>query len=66
MNTDLMNAVAKSLQKNHRNGPLNAKNLVGIYGHVIAENESMPADKIAELINDLELKSEGDEGDDDA
>ena len=63
MTEELKTAVIKALQKNHRNGPINAKNLAGIYEYVIEENKTMPVDKIAALINDLEMKSEGEEDD---
>lgn len=65
MNEDLKKAVIKALQKNHRNGPINAKNLAGIYENVIEEHQSMAAEKIASMINDLEMKSDSEEADED-
>lgn len=65
MNEDLKKAVIKALQKNHRNGPINAKNLAGIYENVIEEHQSMAAEKIASMINDLEMKSDSEEPDED-
>jgi hypothetical protein len=63
MNDQLKDAVNKALQKNHRNGPINANNLVSIFGHIIEENQNLSADQIAALINEAEQKSEGDEDD---
>lgn len=65
MNEDLKKAVIKALQKNHRNGPINAKNLAGIYENVIEEHQSIAAEKIASMINDLEMKSDSEEADED-
>lgn len=65
MNEDLKKAVIKALQKNHRNGPINAKNLAGIYENVIEEHQSIAAEKIASMINDLEMKSDSEEPDED-
>ena len=63
MNEELKLAVIKALQKNHKNGPINAKNLAGIYENIITENQNLAADKIASMINDAEMNSEN-EGDD--
>lgn len=64
MNEDLKKAVIKALEKNHKNGPLTARNLAGIYESIISENQTLPADKIAALINDADVASDNDEGDD--
>lgn len=63
MNDQLKDAVSKALQKNHRNGPINAKNLVSIFSHLIEENQNLSADQIAALINEAEQKSDGDDDD---
>lgn len=65
MNEDLKQAVIKALQKNHRNGPINAKNLAGIFHSIIEENKTLSADKIAALINEADMKSENEEEEDD-
>ena len=65
MNEDVKKEVIKALQKNHRNGPINAKNLAGIYENVIEEHQTMAAEKIASMINDLEMKSDSEEPDED-
>ncbi len=64
MNEELKQAVIKALQKNHKNGPLNAKNLAGIFQNIIVENQTLAADKIAALIHEADLKSENEEEDD--
>ncbi len=61
MNDQLKDAVVKALQKNHRNGPINAKNLASIYASIIEEHEQLPAEQIAAMINEAEQKSEGDD-----
>ena len=62
MKEELKQAVIKALQKNHRNGPIHAKNLAGVFENIIIENEELPADKIASLINDEEKKLDEDDG----
>lgn len=64
MSEELKSAVIKALEKNHKNGPLTARNLAGIYESIIRENQTLPADKIAALINDADVASDNDEGDD--
>ena len=65
MNEELKKAVIKALEKNHKNGPLTARNLAGIYETIITSNTTLPADKIAAMINDADIKSESeDDGDD--
>ena len=58
MNEDLKKAVIKSWEKNFKNGPLTARNLVGIYHEVIEKNQNLDADKIAAMINEADLKSD--------
>lgn len=65
MTEELKQAVIKALQKNHKNGPINAKNLAGIFHNIIDENQTLAADKIAALINEADMKSENEEEDDD-
>lgn len=65
MNEELKKAVIKALEKNHKNGPLTARNLAGIYESIITSNAGLPADKIAALINDADIKSESEDDDDD-
>lgn len=65
MNEELKKAVIKALEKNHKNGPLTARNLAGIYESIITSNSGMPADKIAALINDADIKSESEDDSDD-
>jgi hypothetical protein len=61
MSDDLTKAVIKALEKNHRNGPITARNLAGIYKFIIESNRNLPADQIAALINDADLKSDQDD-----
>ncbi|HMT29668.1 MAG TPA: hypothetical protein PKD91_10345 [Bacteroidia bacterium] len=63
MNEELKLAVIKALQKNHKNGPINAKNLAGIYENIITENQSLAAEKIASMINDAEMNSDNEADD---
>lgn len=65
MSEELKKAVIKALEKNHKNGPLTARNLAGIYESIITSNLNLPADKIAALINDADIKSESEDDDDD-
>ncbi len=64
MNEDLKKAVIKALEKNHKNGPLTARNLAGIYENIIEANATLPADKIASMINDADIASDSEEDDD--
>jgi len=64
MTEELKHAIIKALQKNHKNGPINAKNLAGIFEKIIVENQTLAADKIAALINEADMKSENEEDDD--
>jgi hypothetical protein len=61
MSDDLTKAVIKALEKNHRNGPITARNLANIYKSIIEGNRSMNADQIAALINEADLKSDQDD-----
>ena len=61
MNEQLKDDVVKALQKNHRNGPINARNLVSIFENIISENATLSADQLAAMINEAEQKSEGDD-----
>jgi hypothetical protein len=67
MTEELKKAVIRSLEKNHKNGPLTARNLAGIYEHIIKQNASLSADQIAALIHEEDVKgdSEDEAGDDD-
>jgi len=64
MNEDLKKAVIKALEKNHKNGPLTARNLASIYENIIEANATLPADKIASMINDADIASDSEEDDD--
>ena len=59
MNEDLKKAVIKALEKNHKNGPLTARNLASIYENIIEANATLPAEKIASMINDADIASHG-------
>ncbi len=61
MKEELTPAVIKALQKNHRNGPIHAKNLAAVYEQIIIDNQNETADKIASLINDEEMKLDEDD-----
>ena len=61
MSDDLTKAVIKALEKNHRNGPITARNLANIYKSIIEGNRNMTADQIASLINEADLKSDQDD-----
>ena len=61
MNNELKEAVIKALQKNHKNGPMNARNLAGIFSGIIEQNQQLSAEKIADLINEAEAKSENED-----
>lgn len=63
---ELTKAVVKALEKNHRNGPITARNLAGIFKNIIEANRSLSPDKIAALIHDADVKSDQDDekGDD--
>ncbi len=65
MTEELKQAVIKALQKNHKNGPINAKNLAGIFANIISDNQTLAADKIAALINEADLNSDNDDDKDD-
>ena len=65
MNEELVKAVTKALEKNHKNGPITAKNLVNIYKDIISSNQQMTADQIASLINDADEKSNSEDENDD-
>ena len=60
MNEEIVKAVIKALQKNHRNGPIHARNLASVYENIILENLDSSADKIASLINEEEMKLDED------
>lgn len=61
MSDDLTKAVIKALEKNHKNGPITARNLANIYKGIIEGNRNMTADQIASLINEADLKSDQDD-----
>lgn len=61
MSDDLTKAVIKALEKNHKNGPITARNLANIYKSIIEGNKNMTADQIASLINEADLKSDQDD-----
>ncbi len=65
MNEELKKAVIKALEKNHKNGPITAKNLAGVYERIILANQNLSADQIASLINEEDIKSDSEDNDDD-
>ena len=65
MNPETTKAVFKALERNHKNGPLTAKNLVNIYKHIIGENQGKTPEQIAALINEEDIKSDQEDEKDD-
>lgn len=65
MNEELKKAVIKALEKNHKNGPITARNLAGIYENIIIENQNLTAGDIAALINEADIKSDSEDENED-